>query len=74
MPHRDVAPVVKTLTDAFGADRMIYGGGFNGDATPASYRKYRDRVQSFLAHLSASDQRRILGGTAARIYRFGAKS
>jgi predicted TIM-barrel fold metal-dependent hydrolase len=70
-PHRDIAPVIKTLTNAYGADRMIYGGGFNGEATPESYRAYRDHVTELLAHLSAEDQAKILGGTAARIYKFG---
>jgi len=36
-PHRDVKPVVKQLADAYGADRLIYGGGFGEDATVASY-------------------------------------
>ncbi len=69
-PHRQIGPVIKQLTDAYGAERMIYGGGFNAQATPMSYRKYRDNVAGFLAHLSAGDRANILGGTAARIYGF----
>lgn len=69
-PHRDVQPVVKELTSAYGADRMIYGGGFDADATGATYRAYRDRVLAYLDHLSAEGQGKILGGTAARIFRF----
>jgi predicted TIM-barrel fold metal-dependent hydrolase len=69
-PHRDVAPVIKQLTKAYGADRLISGGGFNADATPKSYRAYRERVRSYLAHLSAAEQAKILGGTAARILGF----
>ncbi len=69
-PHRDVKPIIRELTAAWGADRMIYGGGFNADATPASYRAYRQMVQSLLSHLSADEQNMILGGTAARLYGF----
>ena len=69
-PHRDIGPVIKTLTNAFGAERMIYGGGFNGSATPESYRDYRQRVASLLGHLSADGRAKILGGTAAKVYGF----
>ena len=69
-PHRDIGPVIKQLTAAYGADRMIYGGGFGVDATPDSYRAYRERVRSYLAHLSSADQAKVFGSTAARIYGF----
>jgi predicted TIM-barrel fold metal-dependent hydrolase len=71
-PHRDIGPVVRRLTDAWGADRMIYGGGFGADATGASYAGAFARTASFLAHLSAENQAKILGGTAAKLFRFGA--
>lgn len=69
-PHRDIRPVIRQLTDAYGADRMIYGGGFNADATPESYRAAFERARSFIDHLSAGDQAKILGGTAARLFDF----
>src|SRR5262245_14355173 len=34
-PHREIGPIIKQLTDAYGADRMIYGGGFDATATPS---------------------------------------
>ena len=70
-PHRNIQPVIKQLTKAYGANRMIYGGGFNANTTPKSYQAYRDRVRSLLSHLTATDQSKILGGTAARIFEFG---
>ena len=70
-PHRDVRPVIRQLTDAFGADRMIYGGGFNAQATGVSYRAYRQRVADLLSHLSTEDRAKVLGGTAARLFGFG---
>lgn len=70
-PHRDPAPVVKQLTRAFGADRLMYGGGFNARATGASYRAERERIAGLLAHLSAADRAKVLGGTAAKLFGFG---
>jgi predicted TIM-barrel fold metal-dependent hydrolase len=71
-PHRELAPIIRKLTDAFGADRMIYGGGFNAQATGESYRKYREQVADALSHLTASDQSKVLGGTAAKLFGFTA--
>ena len=69
-PHRDVKPIIRQLTDAYGADRMIYGGGFKSGATGQSYRDYREHVADLLSHLSAADQAKILGGTAAKLFGF----
>jgi predicted TIM-barrel fold metal-dependent hydrolase len=71
-PHRDVKPIIRDLTNAFGADRMIYGGGFNASATGDSYRSYREQVAELLSYLSADDQAKILGGTAAKLFGFTA--
>jgi predicted TIM-barrel fold metal-dependent hydrolase len=69
-PHRDPQPVVKQLTEAFGADRLMYGGGFSATATGQSYRAERERVAGLLAHLTASDRAKIFGGTAAKLFGF----
>lgn len=69
-PHRDIRPVIRQLTDAWGAERMIYGGGFGADATGESYRAAFERARSYIDHLSATDQAQILGGTAARLFGF----
>jgi predicted TIM-barrel fold metal-dependent hydrolase len=70
-PHRDIRPIVRQLTEAFGADRMIYGGGFNADATAKSYRAAFERARALIDHLSAADQAKILGGTAKTLFKFG---
>jgi predicted TIM-barrel fold metal-dependent hydrolase len=69
-PHRDAGPVIRDLVKRFGPDRLIYGGGFGAGATGASYRAYRERVRSYLIELSPEDQAKVLGGTAARLFRF----
>ncbi|WP_167546931.1 amidohydrolase family protein [Stieleria maiorica] len=69
-PHRDIAPVIKRLVSEFGAERVIYGGGFSADATPESYRAAFDRAESFIAHLPETDRMAILGGNAAKLFGF----
>ncbi len=69
-PHRDIVPVIRQLTEAWGAARMIYGGGFSAAATGASYAAAYERARTYLAHLSAADQAQIFGGTAARLFKF----
>ena len=69
-PRREVGSIIKDLTKRFGPDRLISGGGFGPDATGALYRAYRQKVCSYLTHLSAEDQAKILGGTAGRLFGF----
>ncbi len=69
-PHRDIIPIIKQLTDRFGADRMIYGGGFGASATGDAYRAAFERAESLLDHLTVSDRAKIMGETAARLFGF----
>ena len=69
-PHRDIGPTIKRLTDAFGPDRMMYGGGFAAGATGPSYRQAFEEARGHLAHVSAADQTKILGQTAERLFKF----
>jgi predicted TIM-barrel fold metal-dependent hydrolase len=67
-PHRDIGPIIRQLTDGWGAERTIYGGGFGPDATGASYRAAFERTRSYLTHLTDADQAKILGGNAAKLF------
>jgi predicted TIM-barrel fold metal-dependent hydrolase len=49
---------------------MIYGGGLSVKATPESYRKAQERTAAYVSFLSAADQAKVFGGTAARLFRF----
>ena len=69
-PQQKAAPMIRMLTDAWGADRIIYGDGFGADTTGAKYAEAFTRTQSYLAHVSPADQQKILGGTAKRLFRF----
>ncbi len=67
-PHRDISPIIRQLTAAYGPDRMLYGGGFNAAATPESYNAAFDRAESYLADLSDQDRGKILGGNAKKLF------
>jgi predicted TIM-barrel fold metal-dependent hydrolase len=69
-PHRDPQDAVKRLTREFGAERLMYGGGFGIGATGNSYLKERERIAALLAHLSETDRARVFGGTAAKLMGF----
>jgi predicted TIM-barrel fold metal-dependent hydrolase len=69
-PHRDAAPYVRKLADAFGPDRMITGGGFAAGATPESYLAAREQQLSYVSSFSAADRAKVAGGTAAKLFKF----
>ncbi len=69
-PQRGIGPIITTLVKAFGPDRLIYGGGWGEGSTGESYRANVERVRSFLPSLSAADQAKVLGGTAAKLFGF----
>ena len=69
-PHRDAAPFVRQAADAFGPDRMIYGGGFEPGATGDSYLAARERLLAYVSHFSPADQDKVAGGTAAKLFKF----
>ena len=69
-PHREAGPIIRRLAESYGADRMIYGGGFGAEATGESYRAAVARVRSVLPNFTQSDQDKVLGGNAARLFGF----
>lgn len=69
-PHSDPTPILKRLVDAFGAERLMYGGGFDGKATGKTYKAERERIASLLPRLSEGDVSKIFGGTAAKLFQF----
>jgi predicted TIM-barrel fold metal-dependent hydrolase len=67
---RDLGIVVDELAQAFGVDRLIYGGGFDEKATGDSYRAARERVRVLLPRFSAAEHAKVLGRNASRIFGF----
>jgi len=66
--------VVNQLAEAFGPERMIYGGGFTGaETTGESYRAAFDYGARLLSEkFSATEQAQVLGGNAQRLFGFEA--
>jgi predicted TIM-barrel fold metal-dependent hydrolase len=72
-PHRDPTAVVHELAAAFGAERLMYGGGYGPQATPESYRAERERTAALLAEFSEADRAKVLGGNAVRFFGLGSR-
>lgn len=73
-PHRDPASVIRDLAERFGPDRLVYGGGFDADATAISYRASRERIAALLPSFTPSDIAKLYGGNARSIFRFEDRS
>lgn len=69
-PHRDVKPCISRMASHFGAERILYGGGYSGGTTASAYRKAPQLIEELLGHLPAADKDRILGLNAIRLFRF----
>src|SRR5439155_22999041 len=69
-PHRDSGPIIKRLALEFGPDRMIYGGGFSSEATGTTYQAAIEQTRSQISFLSATDQAKVIGQNAARLFGF----
>ena len=71
-PHRQIQPIVNQLCDAFGPERMIYGGGFSGpETTGESYLaafQYAERLLS--EKLSREQIHAVLHDNAQRLFKF----
>ncbi|MFN3325599.1 MAG: amidohydrolase family protein [Bryobacteraceae bacterium] len=68
-PHDDLKPLVRRLFDAFGPDRMIWGGlGF----TMEEFRKASELFDRMFEFASTGDRDKIRGLTAQRLFGFGA--
>jgi L-fuconolactonase len=74
-PYADVHPFIRKLHQAFGARRMVWGTGYPGHHRqkhnwPTLAEELR-LVREGLPFLTAAEVDRILGGTAAEIWRLG---
>ena len=67
-PHRDIGLIIKRLAQEFGPERMIYGGGFNSEATGTTYRAAIEQARSHVSFLSPTDQAKVFGENAARLF------
>jgi L-fuconolactonase len=62
-------PVVDVALDAFGADRLMYGGDWPMTVPHGGYQPHFDVVSHLVGDLSPDEQSAIMSGTARRVYR-----
>lgn len=66
-PHRDAAPLIRRTFDAFGPNRIIWGGlGMN----MADFKQNSATLDVLFDFASPADRAKIRGGTAAKLFRF----
>ena len=64
--HLDAARFVRSLADAFGADRLLWGSDVG--QSPAPYAEKVARLQQSAQLLNETERSAFLGGTAKRLY------
>lgn len=62
-------PYLDTVLDAFGPGRLMFGSDWPVCLLAASYHRWNEVVREYASALSASEQERLLGGTATEVYR-----
>jgi predicted TIM-barrel fold metal-dependent hydrolase len=67
-PHRDLKPIVKQLVTAYGADRLICGGGVYDK--PAREASVFSHLSEYLGEMNADDTNKIFGLNAKRLFKF----
>lgn len=70
-PYREAMPLIRDLRDRLGADRLLWGSDMPNVERFCTYRQSLDYVRRYAEDLTPSDQDRILGNNAARIYGLG---
>lgn len=65
----DLGPFADHVIAAFGPDRVMWGSDWPVCRLEAEYDIWFETAQALTADLSARDQAKIFGGTAARFYR-----
>jgi L-fucono-1,5-lactonase len=62
-------PYLQVVLTAFGAKRVMFGSDWPVLLLSSSYKRWVDTVRHGISHLSEHEQERILGKTAAEVYR-----
>lgn len=67
--EEDFQPYVDTVIEAFGPARIMMGSDWPVCLLAGSYSRWMELVHKWISSLSADEQDRILGGSAAEVYR-----
>jgi predicted TIM-barrel fold metal-dependent hydrolase len=74
-PYADTFPLLRRVYEAFGPERLLWGTGFPGATRAQAGRPQLEDELTLIRHeipfFSAADREKILGGNAARLWRFG---
>src|SRR5262245_41769789 len=74
-PYQDTFPWVRRLYKAFGPDRLLWGTGFPGatraQAGRPSQQEELDLVRKEIPFFTAEEREKVLGGNAAKLWKFG---
>jgi L-fuconolactonase len=65
----DLDPYLQVVLTAFGAKRVMFGSDWPVLLLGSSYKRWVDSVRRCISHLSEYEQERIVGKTAAEVYR-----
>lgn len=65
-PHRDLAPLIRRIADAFTLDRIIWGGL---GMTPAAHAGQRAAFDALFAFAPEEGRAKVRGGNAMELYR-----
>jgi len=67
----DLAPIINHVLDAFGPDRVVFGGDWPVCTLAASYREWVEALTSIVRGRSEEDRRKLFHDNAVRVYRLG---
>lgn len=67
-PFGDIAPVVQSVLEAYGAQRLLWASDWPWIAEEPGYAPQLELVDRYLPGLSSAERVAILGGTAARLF------
>ena len=62
-------PYIDTVINAFTPKRLMFGSDWPVLLVASDYKRWADTVQAAISKLSATEQNRIWGGTAAEAYK-----
>jgi L-fuconolactonase len=65
----DLAPYVAHVLEAFGEDRVAFGGDWPVALLAAPYRRWVETLDTLTAHLSAAAKRKLWADNARRFYK-----
>jgi L-fuconolactonase len=65
---QDLAPTIDHCLDAFGPDRVIFGGDWPVCTLGATYREWAGALREVISSRSEADQRKLLHDNAVEIF------